>query len=80
MTHLRKLTLDEIARRNYTESTTRTYIRLIADFARYFHRSPDQLGPDQVASIPPTRFATWSSPTTPSIKGLAHCDSSFAES
>ena len=48
MTHLRKLTLDEIARRNYTESTTRTYIRVIADFARYFHRSPDQLGPDQV--------------------------------
>ena len=48
VTHLRKLTLDEIARRNYTESTTRTYIRVIADFARYFHRSPDQLGPDQV--------------------------------
>ena len=48
MTHLRKLTLDEIARRNYTESTTRAYIRVIADFARYFHRSPDQLGPDQV--------------------------------
>jgi site-specific recombinase XerD len=42
------LTLDEIARRNYTESTTRTYIRVIADFASYFHRSPDQLGPDQV--------------------------------
>jgi len=48
VTHLRKLTLDEIARRNYTESTTRTYIRVIADFALYFHRSPDQLGPDQV--------------------------------
>ena len=48
MTHLRKLTLDEIARRNYTESTTRAYIRVIADFARYFHRSPDQLGPDHV--------------------------------
>ena len=48
MTHLRKLTLDEIARRNYTESTTRVYIRVIADFALYFHRSPDQLGPDQV--------------------------------
>jgi len=48
VTHLRKLTLDEIARRNYTESTTRAYIRVIADFARYFHRSPDQLGPDHV--------------------------------
>ena len=48
VTQLRKLTLDEIARRNYTESTTRAYIRVIADFARYFHRSPDQLGPDHV--------------------------------
>ena len=48
VTHLRKLTLDEIARRNYTESTTRAYLRIIEDFARYFHRSPDQLGPDQI--------------------------------
>ena len=48
MTHLRKLTLDEIVRRNYTESTTRAYLRVIEDFARYFHRSPDQLGADQV--------------------------------
>ena len=48
MTHLRKLTLDEIVRRNYTESTTRAYLRIIEDFARYFHRSPDQLRPDHV--------------------------------
>ena len=48
MTHLRKMTLDEIARRNYTEGTTRIYLATIEDFARYFHRSPDQLGPEQV--------------------------------
>ena len=48
MTHLRKLTLDEIARRNYTEGTTRAYLRIIEDLARYFHRSPDQLGPEQL--------------------------------
>ena len=48
MTHLRKLTLDEIARRNYTEGTTRTYLRIIEDLARYFHRSPDQLGSEQL--------------------------------
>ena len=48
MTHLRKLTLEELARRNYTESTTRAYIRIIADFARYFHRPPDQLGPEHI--------------------------------
>jgi integrase/recombinase XerD len=48
VTHLRKLTLDEIARRNYTEGTTRTYVRIIEDLARYFHRSPDQLDPEHL--------------------------------
>src|SRR5215813_9229113 len=48
LTHLRKLTLDEIARRNYTEGTTRAYLRIIEDLARYFHRSPDQLGPEHL--------------------------------
>ena len=48
MTHLRKLTLDEIARRNYTEGTTCAYLRIIEELARYFHRSPDQLGPEQL--------------------------------
>src|ERR1035437_7508949 len=47
-THLRKLTLDEIARRNYTEGTTRAYLRIIEDLARYFYRSPDQLGPEHL--------------------------------
>src|SRR5258708_34405643 len=42
------MTLDEIARRNYTEGTTRAYLRIIEDLARYFHRSPDQLGPEQL--------------------------------
>ena len=48
VTQLRKLMLEEIQRRNYTESTTRAYLRIIEEFARYFHRSPDQLGPDHI--------------------------------
>ena len=48
MTRLRQLTLDEIARRNYSEGTTRAYLRIIGDFARYFHRPPDQLGPEEI--------------------------------
>ena len=32
----------------YTQSTTRAYIRTIEDFARYFKRPPDQLGPEQI--------------------------------
>ena len=48
MTQLRKSMLEEIQRRNYTESTTRAYVRIVEDFASYFHRSPDQLGPEQI--------------------------------
>jgi integrase/recombinase XerD len=40
--------LEELERRNYTQSTTRAYLRTIEDFARYFKRSPDQLGPEQI--------------------------------
>ena len=48
MTHLRKLMLEELERRNYAASTTRAYLRAVAEFARHFHRSPDQLGPDHI--------------------------------
>lgn len=48
MTHLRKMVLDELEHRNYTQSTMRAYIRTIEDFARYFKRPPDQLGPAQI--------------------------------
>jgi hypothetical protein len=44
VTQLRKLMLEEIQRRNFTESTMRAYLRIIEDFARHFHRPPDQLG------------------------------------
>src|ERR1019366_1460751 len=40
--------LEELERRNYTQSTARAYIRTIEDFARYFKRPPDQLGPEQI--------------------------------
>jgi integrase/recombinase XerD len=48
VTHLRKLMLDELERRNYTDSTRRAYLRIIDEFARHFHRPPDQLGPEQI--------------------------------
>jgi hypothetical protein len=40
--------LDELERRNYSQSTQRAYLWGVADFARHFHRSPDQLGLDHV--------------------------------
>ena len=48
MTHLRKMMLEELERRNYTQSTTRAYLRTIEDIARYFKRPPDQLGPEEI--------------------------------
>ena len=48
MTHLRKMMLEELERRNYSESTKRAYISTIEDLARYFKRPPDQLEPTHI--------------------------------
>ena len=48
MTHLRQLMLDELQRRNYSPNTVRSYVHAVEEFARYFRRSPEQLGPDHV--------------------------------
>jgi integrase/recombinase XerD len=48
VTHLRQIMLEELRRRNYAESTIRTYIRSVEHFSRYFHRPPDQLGPEHI--------------------------------
>ncbi len=48
MTHLRKMMLEELQRRNYSENTTRCYIRTVEDFARRFNCSPDRLGPRHI--------------------------------
>ena len=48
MTRLRQIVLEELQRRNYSEATRRAYLFTIRDFARYFHRSPDELGPEHI--------------------------------
>ena len=48
MTQLRKMMLEELQRRNYSQHTTRQYIRTVEDFARRFHCSPDRLGPRHI--------------------------------
>ena len=44
MTRLRKMMLEELQRRNYSENTIRYYIRAVEDFSRRFNRPPDRLG------------------------------------
>lgn len=48
MTRLRKMMLEELERRNYSQNTRRIYLYAVTEFARHFHRSPDQLGLDDV--------------------------------
>src|SRR5437016_1865685 len=37
--------LEELQRRNYSQATVRAYLMAVRQFAEYFHRPPDQLGP-----------------------------------
>src|SRR6266446_433626 len=48
MTHLRKMMLEELERRNYAQTTIDCYIQTIEDFARHFRRPPDQLTPEHI--------------------------------
>src|ERR1700751_6134005 len=42
--------LEELERRNYSEGTTRRYLRFVERFAQHFGKSPDKLGPDHLRS------------------------------
>lgn len=48
MTQLRKKMLEELQRRNYSQTTVKGYLKIVESFAKYFHCSPDQLGPEQI--------------------------------
>ena len=51
MTPLRQRFLDDLRLRNYAPRTIETYVARVACFARYFGRSPEQLGPDDVRAF-----------------------------
>jgi len=40
VTHLRKMMLEELQRRNFSEETMRSYIHTVKDFARRFNCPP----------------------------------------
>ena len=48
MNQLRQLMLEELQRRNFAESTIRSYLHSVEHFSRYFRRRPDQLGPEHI--------------------------------
>jgi integrase/recombinase XerD len=48
VTHLRKMMLEELQRRNYAETTIDCYIRAVEDFSQRFRLPPDRLGPRHI--------------------------------
>jgi site-specific recombinase XerD len=42
--------LEDLQIRNYAPTTVDCYVRSVAEFAKHFNRSPDQLGPEEVRS------------------------------
>ena len=48
MTHLRRVMLEELQRRNYAKTTVETYIHAVEQFAKHFKRSPDRLTLDHL--------------------------------
>jgi len=48
VTHLRKMMLEELQRRNLSKLTAECYLRAVEEFARFYKRPPDKLGPEQI--------------------------------
>jgi site-specific recombinase XerD len=57
MTHLRKMMLEELERRNYAQTTIHSYLRAVAEFSLHFHRPPNQLGSDHIRQYQAYLFA-----------------------
>lgn len=48
MTPLRQRMLEDMGIRNFAENTQLSYVQQVVCFARYFDRSPEELGPEQL--------------------------------
>src|ERR1035438_4664644 len=51
--------LEELERRNYAQTTIDCYLHAVEHFSQYFHRSPDQLGPEHIREYQAALFKKW---------------------
>lgn len=58
MTQLRNKMLEELQRLNYSHRTATAYIRIVGEFAEYFHQAPDKLGPEHIRQYQAHLFQT----------------------
>ena len=69
MTALRRRLLEDMQVRQLSPHTQRAYVNNIAQFARYFGRSPDALGPEEIRTY--QVYLTTDRKLAPSSIGLA---------
>ena len=50
MTTLRQKLIDEIQLRGFSLNTQDSYVRSVVGLARFYHRSPDQIGDEEIKS------------------------------
>jgi integrase/recombinase XerD len=48
MTPLRRRMLEDMEIRNFTHNTQQSYLQQVSSFAKYFKRSPERLGPEEI--------------------------------
>jgi len=70
VTHLKKMVLEELQRLNYAQHTTRSYIRTVEDFARYFNLPTGSFGPAAYSRIPSSAVSE-----TEVVSGQRRCPS-----
>jgi hypothetical protein len=64
MTHLRQRMKEDLRLRNFSPRTIHSYTRIVAEYANYFNKSPDELGPEHI------RTWLWTCSTSGSWPGV----------
>jgi hypothetical protein len=70
VTRLRKMMLEELQRRNHSAITTRNYLRVVTEFAKYFGKSPDKLGPNEVRTYQAYLLTSIEEPAVSSVPAV----------